>query len=42
MAASKTLRLAAVLDLPVPPRKEWMDMIFAIDYYPLCEFKLLG
>src|SRR3989304_2896362 len=29
-AASRVARLAAVLDLPVPPRKEWTEMIFDI------------
>jgi hypothetical protein len=39
MAASNAQRFAVVFDFPVPPRKEWMDMIFAIVYYPLAELK---
>ena len=27
--ATSTARLAVVFDLPVPPRKEWVEMIFA-------------
>jgi hypothetical protein len=29
-AASSVATLAAMFDLPVPPRKEWIEMIFAM------------
>jgi len=29
-AASSVAMLAAMFDLPVPPRKEWIEMIFAM------------
>ncbi len=34
-AASKAATLAVVLDLPVPPRNEWIEMILAIVLSPM-------
>src|SRR5512133_861819 len=35
-AASRAVTLAVVLDLPVPPRNEWMETIFDIYLLLLC------
>ena len=37
-AASRAATLAVVLDLPVPPRKEWMDMILVMLFSPVLKF----
>jgi hypothetical protein len=33
LRATSTAKLAVVLDLPVPPRNEWVEMIFGKDEY---------